>query len=261
MADKLLKAMGQNLHRKKRERRAESKYDHNYFDSAFDHRDKVVAERRLPNNFVGQRFHLYDTDHYWNDKYYIRPDDHVADQEDDAYADLRTTMAQLDPYLDDIGGFRILIIGCGLSGLARELKRRGFVNVANVDSSAKLVAHMLQPADLEECVDAICADATSLYMYPDAWFDLVVDKAMLDTLFTKTSMMTDVPEAVDEISRVLAPGGTYFIFSVAPPAARQSYLERKPLHWKVRCGKSTAGIFTYACTQPRKPSEVMNYFE
>ena len=177
--------MGQNVHRKKREKFAESKYDFNYFDTAFDYRDKVAKERKIKQNFVGQRWNLYDTDRFWNDHYHIPPDHRVSAAEEDVYNDLEVSIAQIDPYLNYIDGFRILIIGCGLSGLARELKTRGFTNITNLDCSTALVDHMLFPADLGEGIDAVCGDSTNLYMFPDNWFDLIVDKAMLDVMFTK----------------------------------------------------------------------------
>ncbi len=247
--------------RKKREKLAETKYDYNYTDRAMDYREGVAAARGVPGHFVGQRWHMFDNDRYWDDRYLIPGDRRLEDVRYDAHNEFAAALPHIEPYLENIDGHRILVIGCGTSDLARQLAKLGHCNVVNADLSQRLIRRMLQPEEMTEGVDCVCADAADLFMYPNGWFDLIVDKALMDTLFTRTTMMTDVPRMVDEMSRVLAPGGTYLVFSVGPPAARQDYLERKPLHWKVRCGKSTHGIFTYACTQPLKDSDAMHYLQ
>lgn len=259
----LLSTLGKSAGRRRRERRAESKYDYNYDDRALDYREEVAARREMDPSAVrdAMRWHLFDNGRFWDERYYIPPDRSVEDAAYDAYNDFDAAYPHIEPYLDNVDGLRILVIGCGTSQIARKLAKLGHCSIVNADLSQQLVQRMLTPEEIVEGVDVVCADATNMYMYPDGWFDLIVDKALLDTLFTRTTMMTDVPAMIDEMSRLLAPGGTYLIFSTGPPPARQDYLERKPLHWRVRCGKSTQGIFTYACTQPINESAAMHYLE
>ena len=257
----LTAVLGHAVGKKKKERRAKTKYDYNYTDRAVDYREQVAQRRQVSEKFVGQRWHMYDNNKYWDEKYYIPPDQSIEDAHDEAYNDFAAVLPHIEPYLENVDGCRVLILGCGTSQIGRQLQKMGFTNIVNADLSPKLIHRMLEPAELLEGVDCVCVDATNMYMFPEGWFDLIIDKALLDTLFTKTSMMRDVPKMIDEVSRVLAPGGTYFVFSVGPPSARQDYFQRKPLHWRLRCGKSTHGIYTYACTQPLKESENMNYLD
>ena len=61
--------------------------------------------------------------------------------------------------------------------------------------------------------------------HPDASFDAVIDKAMLDSLLCGEASTANAGRYVSEVARVLKPGGTFIIVSFGTPENRLSYLE------------------------------------
>lgn len=61
--------------------------------------------------------------------------------------------------------------------------------------------------------------------FPDASFDAVIDKAMLDSLLCGEASTANTGRYVGEVARVLKPGGTFIIVSFGAPENRLSYLE------------------------------------
>ena len=61
--------------------------------------------------------------------------------------------------------------------------------------------------------------------FPDASFDAVIDKAMLDSLLCGEASTANTGRYVGEVARTLKPGGVYIIVSFGTPENRLSYLE------------------------------------
>ena len=112
--------------------------------------------------------------------------------------------ARIDPVLlrvlGDVAGARLLDLACGNGYLARHLARQGAA-VTALDSSDS----MLEPARAREAAEPLgisyhLADAAHLDLLADGAFDVVVcNMALMD--------IADAAGAIDEIGRVLRPGG------------------------------------------------------
>ena len=102
--------------------------------------------------------------------------------------------------LGDVRGRKVLDLGCGEGGYARELARRG-ATVKGVDGSQRLVEVARQrAADAGLNIEFACANASRLDGIADGGFD---------TVLAAMSLMDveDYPGAVAEACRVLRPGG------------------------------------------------------
>jgi len=124
--------------------------------------------------------------------------------------------------LGDVSGRRILDLGCGEGGYARELKRRG-ANIIGADGSETLVQIARERAEAEQLeIQFICANANALDTIPDNGFDLVIAAMSLMDI-------EDYPGAVREVRRVLCNGGS-LLMSITHPcfSARISQWERPP---------------------------------
>lgn len=104
--------------------------------------------------------------------------------------------------LGDVRGLRVLDLGCGDGGYARELAHRG-ANVTGIDGSARLIeiaGERTVAAGLK--VRYRCANASAL-----AQAD--VEPASFDLVLAAMSLMDveDYPSAVREVNRTLKPGG------------------------------------------------------
>ncbi|CAL1146229.1 unnamed protein product [Cladocopium goreaui] len=108
---------------------------------------------------------------------------------------------------------KILHVGCGNSRLGRMLHDDGYINVLNVDYS-RVVIKMMQQSQPELqflCVD--CAESGALGEADH--FDFCVDKGAIDSLFESNcdSMWQQGCAMIQEIHRVLKPGGKYLVIS------------------------------------------------
>src|SRR5437868_2832772 len=100
-------------------------------------------------------------------------DDWVAHADTNDYRN-HYLMPRMLVMLGDVAGLRVLELGCGEGGYARELARRGAL-VAGVDGSPRLIEIARERARAEG-VDArfLVANASALSELDSAAFDLVV---------------------------------------------------------------------------------------
>lgn len=131
----------------------------------------------------------------WNDA----ADDWVAHADENDYR-LLFLMPRTLALLGDVRGRRVLDLGCGEGGYARELARRGATVVA-VDGSERLVAVARRRAEAAGwAIEHHCRNANALDVLADASFDLVLaSMSLMD--------VEDYPGSVREAHRVLRPGG------------------------------------------------------
>ena len=112
-------------------------------------------------------------------------------------------------------GRRTLDLGCGEGRAGRQLSAGGH-RVAGIDSSPTLVGLAREEGGYDELV---CGDATEL-PWKAGTFDLAV-------AFMSLHDMDDMPAAVEEIARVLEPGGRLCLAIVhplnRPPEALEDY--------------------------------------
>eukprot|EP01027_Heterolobosea_sp_BB2_P013939 GEZU01020062.1.p1 GENE.GEZU01020062.1~~GEZU01020062.1.p1 ORF type:complete len:140 (+),score=36.32 GEZU01020062.1:182-601(+) len=69
--------------------------------------------------------------------------------------------------------------------------------------------------------------------FPDASFDIVIDKATLDSVLCGESSTRRSAAMLSEISRVLKPGGKYLVISYAKPPNRLQFLEKPEYRWTI----------------------------
>jgi ubiquinone/menaquinone biosynthesis C-methylase UbiE len=103
--------------------------------------------------------------------------------------------------LYDARGKRVLLYGCGPANEAAQLIQAGAESIAGIDISDVEIAEAWRHAregGFEDRVDFHAGDAHATG-FPDDSFDLVTGSAILHHL--------DVPRALAEIRRILAPGG------------------------------------------------------
>ena len=193
--------------------------------------------------------------HTWTARYAARPGTH------DWYIDAAALLPSVAPLLSRADDFEVLIPGCGTSALPAALYAAGFRNLSCIDRCAGVVAAMAaRYAELAD-MDYSVLDATALGdALPDACFDLVLDKALLDALACGRggggggSAAAGAPALVAEMHRVLKPGGRYCVVSHAPPEARLPYLAAPQLGWQPRVtelrGRGGKPCFLYVCTKP-----------
>lgn len=72
------------------------------------------------------------------------------------------------------------------------------------------------------------ADCRSMPQYADASFASVLDKGTLDAVLCSGHSVADTALYLDEVHRLLSPGGTFLLISLAQPGARLAALNAAP---------------------------------
>ncbi|GAM24960.1 hypothetical protein SAMD00019534_081350 [Acytostelium subglobosum LB1] len=194
---------------------------------------------------------LYGTKDYWEQRY---------QQEATTTYDWLKTYKDLKPFFETCLGDRsasMLMLGCGNSSISEDMYDDGYHSITNVDFSGSVIENMAK-----RCVDR--TDMKWMEMdvrkleFQDNTFDIVLDKATLDTFFVdcgdvwnpKESVLADVKAEVDEALRVLKVGGKFVIISFGQPHFRKQYIKRE--QWediKVSTIGDFFGYFIYEMTK------------
>ncbi|NXB02583.1 EFMT4 methyltransferase, partial [Cnemophilus loriae] len=146
--------------------------------------------------------------------------------------------------------------GCGNSALSHDLHELGYTDVTSIDFSPACIAAMR--ARYARCPGLRWAvmDIRAL-AFPDASFDVVLEKGTLDVLMVEETDPWDVsPQAAAAMHRVLAEvrgGGT--CVGVQRPHFRKPHYAQEAFGWSLRhaaCGDGDAGAFHYFLYVMRK---------
>eukprot|EP00359_Climacostomum_virens_P001159 CAMPEP_0204897032 /NCGR_PEP_ID=MMETSP1397-20131031/508_1 /ASSEMBLY_ACC=CAM_ASM_000891 /TAXON_ID=49980 /ORGANISM="Climacostomum Climacostomum virens, Strain Stock W-24" /LENGTH=163 /DNA_ID=CAMNT_0052064731 /DNA_START=1381 /DNA_END=1872 /DNA_ORIENTATION=+ len=125
----------------------------------------------------------------------------------------------------------ILNVGCGNSRLSEEMLDDGFQNIMNIDFSQTVIQFMAK----KNAGKPLHYEHMNIFemTFPDATFDLAIDKATLDTVLCGENCTPNSTKMLREVYRVLKPNGTYICISHADPDQRLHYFYRTELDWKV----------------------------
>ncbi|KZT07273.1 S-adenosyl-L-methionine-dependent methyltransferase [Laetiporus sulphureus 93-53] len=179
----------------------------------------------------------YGTKEYWDRRYSQEPENASFDWFK-SYADVAPIFREL---IHDKGA-RILMLGCGNSKLSEEMYDDGYRNIVNIDYSGVLISKMHHRyASTRPEMEWHEMDIRSL-TFPSASFDIAIDKGTMDAMMTAKGDVWDPPEEVvqscdrevDEVLRVLRPGGTFIYLTFGQPHFRRRYLTRPNTTLEVR---------------------------
>jgi len=117
----------------------------------------------------------------------------------------------------------VLMVGCGNALFSPEMYRvGGYTNLVNTDLSPVVISQMK-----ERFPDMIWKEMDVLNMseISDGAYKVVVDKSLIDTLLCYPDSINNTKAMIDEIRRVLAPGGRYLAFSLHSPEEIKEHFE------------------------------------
>ena len=110
---------------------------------------------------------------------------------------------------------RILEMGCGNSTLSYDLYKKGFSNITAIDFSTVIIKRMREYYKDTPINFKVCDFNVMNILFPENSFDIVIEKAGLDSIATKDT--EDVPDLLYKVYKnihyVLCMGGILFSFS------------------------------------------------
>jgi len=184
----------------------------------------------------------YGSVEYWDKRYEHEREYEWLAAPPDILPILKPTLHQLPKHP------RILQLGCGNSQLSVELHKAGYTNMVNIDISSVCVANMKEEYPELSFLEM---DMTRL-SFPENSFDLVVEKATLDSLLVDAKSPWNltspghklVSKALREVKRVLKPSGLFLSITFSQPHHRVPLLAQPGLNWSVIVDK-LPGAFDY----------------
>ena len=125
---------------------------------------------------------------------------------------------------------KILNVGCGNSRLSEELYEDGFEDITNIDFSQKVISQIEEKnkSKYPKMIFKIM-DVLDMKEIQTGSFNIVFDKATLDSILCGDNSGSNAQKMISEIHRVLAPGGRYICITYGDPEHRKKYFEN--LQW------------------------------
>ncbi|KAH9820998.1 S-adenosyl-L-methionine-dependent methyltransferase [Melampsora americana] len=168
---------------------------------------------------------------YWDERYSQEPAGSHFDWFQ-SYSELSDLIHQHVPLPEA----KICVLGCGNSTLSQDMYEAGYHSVVNVDVSQVLVERMRTEHPKMTWVQA---DVREL-PFESASFDVAIDKGTMDALMCSKGDVWEPSEEVienckrevDEVVRILKPGGVFLYITFGQPHFRKRHLER-PGIWSV----------------------------
>ncbi|KAL1701949.1 S-adenosyl-L-methionine-dependent methyltransferase [Schizophyllum commune] len=128
------------------------------------------------------------------------------------------------------------MLGCGNSKLSEDMWDDGYHNIVNIDYSPVVIEQMRRRnSEQRPQMEWHEMDIRDL-QFPDTSFDIAIDKATMDAMLTykgdpwnpPENVVEDCMKEVDEVVRVLRPGGTFIYLTFGQPHFRKRYLDKRP---------------------------------
>ncbi|XP_007525255.1 eEF1A lysine and N-terminal methyltransferase isoform X1 [Erinaceus europaeus] len=132
---------------------------------------------------------------------------------------------------------KVLVVGCGNSELSECLYDSGYQEIVNIDISEVVIKQMQERnASRRPNLHFLKMDMTQME-FPDAAFQVVLDKGTLDAILTDEEAQTlkQVDRMLAEVDRVLKVGGRYLCISLAQEHVLKTVVKRFSQEgWMVR---------------------------
>merc|ERR1712066_931736 len=128
---------------------------------------------------------------------------------------------------------KILNLGAGNSRLSEEMYEEGFHNITNIDISMVVIKAMQEKYNDKPGMTYVQMDGRAMEL-PDAEYNVVIDKATIDSILCGEGSTHNAQKMLSEVSRILKPTGAYIAISHGQPSYRLTYLQRPEFCWHVK---------------------------
>lgn len=126
------------------------------------------------------------------------------------------------------------MLGCGNSTLSVDMYNDGYHNILNIDYSEVVISQM-QAQDTESKMQWKVMDIRDMKEIEDQSVDIAIDKGTMDALMCEKGdvwnpseeLKRNVKGEVDEVFRILKPGGKFIYVTFGQPHFRKIHLERQ----------------------------------
>ena len=123
---------------------------------------------------------------------------------------------------------KIINIGCGNSLLSEELYEDGYEDITNIDFSSKVINQIEEKNKAKyPKMSFKVMDVLNMQEIQTGSFNVALDKGTLDSVLCGDNSGTNVQKMLNEIHRILSPGGKYICITYGDPEHRKKYFENQ----------------------------------
>ncbi|KAJ0977545.1 hypothetical protein J5N97_013019 [Dioscorea zingiberensis] len=130
-------------------------------------------------------------------------------------------------------GSRILMAGCGNALMSEDMVKDGYADIMNIDISSIAIEMMRRKCTHIPQLKYMQMDVRDMSFFPDGSFDCVIDKGTLDSLMCGSDAPLSASQMVEEVSRLLKPGGIFMLITYGDPSVRIPHLNQPGCSWKI----------------------------
>lgn len=128
---------------------------------------------------------------------------------------------------------RILVVGCGNSLMSEDMMKDGYMDILNIDISYIVIEMLRKCYAHTPQLKYMQMDVRDMSLFEDDSFDSVIDKGTLDSLMCGTDAPFSVSRMINEVNRLLKPGGIYMLITYGDPSVRIPHLNQPGCSWKI----------------------------
>lgn len=142
---------------------------------------------------------------------------------------------------------KILNIGCGNSKLSEDLSEEGYEDITNIDFSTKVITQMEEKYKQKyPKMEWKVMDVLNMSEFPKETFNTIIDKGTFDCIVCGDNSTPNAAKMMQEIYRILAPGGHYMVITYGDQEFRKKYFETQPWSFNApdRIAKPSAMVAT-----------------
>ena len=161
---------------------------------------------------------------YWDERYENSRREHGQNHSFDFYVKPEKIIELIELHIGKERGARILVLGCGNSKLSEFIFNKGYKSVTSLDISAIVISYMINRYKQNEGMEFLVGDATQLSMFPDRYFDAIVEKGCIDAIFCSYNGIDNALQAYSEQHRCLKPSGKLLSISYGNQETRVAHM-------------------------------------
>ncbi|XP_020585888.1 methyltransferase-like protein 13 [Phalaenopsis equestris] len=128
---------------------------------------------------------------------------------------------------------KILMVGCGNARISEDMVKDGYVDLMNIDISSIVIELMRKKCMHIPQLKYMQMDVRDMGFFNDETFDSVIDKGTLDSLMCGFDAPFSAFQMIEEVNRVLKPGGIYMLITYGDPSVRIPHLNQPGCCWKI----------------------------
>ncbi|KYQ99865.1 hypothetical protein DLAC_03817 [Tieghemostelium lacteum] len=184
----------------------------------------------------------YGEKEYWDNRYVTETRDHF-----DWYYGYNNLKRFLNKFYKRSD--KVLMVGCGNSKLGEDMNTDGYGDIVNIDFSEPLIEDMKLRTKDRQGLEYLTMDGRQMD-FLDETFESIFDKGTVDAVMCSDDDNSNALKIVEEVYRVLKPGGVFIIMSYGSPEARLPLVNRKDkFNWsyEMRMGGKTSNVNANEC--------------